>query len=453
MKPLKYFVSIALFATSVSLFAQKYGPDSAACIRNYSLFSEFAKLKNYEPAIKPWEDVLKNCPAAYSSTYSYGVSIVKYQIAKAEKAKDEAKKKELIEQLMKLYDMRAEYFGSVSRRYPAPYILGMKGLEMMSYYQGDIAKQKESKDLLKSTVRQLDGNTFDNYQGFITGFMLSSYNLYKANELPAEEFIENYELAQTIIAQKIKTELSDSAALKELSDNFSNVFANSGAADCTTLEKLFGQKVEALKTDKDGLDKVVNLFEKLNCTESPIYFKAAEYQYDIAPSSSSAFGLAKMYISQKNNDRAIEYLKQAIDLETVAEKRASYEFQLAVILYSDKKEYAQAREFALKAAKDKAGWGLPYIHIGIMYALSAQEQKLGAKDIENKAGYWAAVDKFQEAKRIDPSVASEADLKIKLYMNYFPLKENIFFEPDYQVGKSVLVGGWIQERTIVRSKD
>ena len=95
--------------------------------------------------------------------------------------------------------------------------------------------------------------------------MLSSYNLYKANELPAEEFIENYELAQTIIAQKIKTELSDSAALKELSDNFSNVFANSGAADCTTLEKLFGQKVEALKTDKDGLDKVVNLFEKLNC--------------------------------------------------------------------------------------------------------------------------------------------------------------------------------------------
>ena len=42
----------------------KYGQDSAQCVRNLSLYSEFYRQKNYADARKPWRATVEICPAS-----------------------------------------------------------------------------------------------------------------------------------------------------------------------------------------------------------------------------------------------------------------------------------------------------------------------------------------------------------------------------------------------------
>ena len=65
---------------------------------------------------------------------------------------------------------------------------------------------------------------------------------------------------------------------------------------------------------------------------------------------------------------------------------------------------------------------------------------------------WPAIDKWQYAKSIDPSVAEESDKLVRQYWQYMPKKEDIFFR-QIAAGSSVRVGCWIQENTTVRTAD
>ena len=80
--------------------------------------------------------------------------------------------------------------------------------------------------------------------------------------------------------------------------------------------------------------------------------------------------------------------------------------------------------------------------------MSASE--IGSGDFEGRVAYWAAVDKFERAKQIDPSVAGRANELIRTYTPHFPTRENIFFN-DYAEGQSYTVGGWINEVTTIRA--
>ena len=67
-----------------------------------------------------------------------------------------------------------------------------------------------------------------------------------------------------------------------------------------------------------------------------------------------------------------------------------------------------------------------------------------------RAVYYAAIDKFQKAKSVDPSIADEANTLIGSYSAHLPSTEEIFMHPDLEKGKSFSIGGWIGETTIVR---
>ena len=64
--------------------------------------------------------------------------------------------------------------------------------------------------------------------------------------------------------------------------------------------------------------------------------------------------------------------------------------------------------------------------------------------------YYAALDKFEKGKQVDPNVAEEANSLISSYRAHLPSTEEIFMHPDLEKGKPFSVGGWIGERTTVR---
>ena len=86
--------------------------------------------------------------------------------------------------------------------------------------------------------------------------------------------------------------------------------------------------------------------------------------------------------------------------------------------------------------------------IGDMYASSSNS--CGSNDLEKKAVYWVAVDKYYKAKQVDPENADVANDRIRSYSIYFPPKEDIFFH-NLNEGDEFVVECWINEKTKIRA--
>lgn len=454
MKALK-LIAVMIFALGMTAKAQTglesgtqygHGEDSAKCLTSYSLFSEYAKQKNYADAFDHWTYCFENCPAAGKGIYIHGVNIVKWEIKNAA-SKEE--KNEKIEKLMQVYDQRIKYFGN-DRKYPEAYILGKKAIDYKSLKRNDMVAQKNSYDWLKQSIDGLGPNV----TGLILNhYMALSFSFYSQDEISGERMISDYELVQEKLTDIEKRGGKKGEMASAMKASFEQSFANSGAADCNTLEQMYGPKLDADPENEELLAKLLDLFDKTECTDSELYYKASESMHKINPSAASASGLAKMYLAQDNASKAMDYYNEAVTLEIDDVKKAQYLYTIAYITFSKNNELVKARQFALQAVGANPQWGEPYILVGKMYAQSAQKQQLGKKDIENQAGYWAAVDLFNKAKQVDAECTTEANQLIKIYSNYFPTKEEIFFEPDYEAGKTVKVGGWIGKSTVVRSRD
>jgi tetratricopeptide (TPR) repeat protein len=145
---------------------------------------------------------------------------------------------------------------------------------------------------------------------------------------------------------------------------------------------------------------------------------------------------------------AIDFFKSFIDSTEDPELKAKYYLTISKIYYSGMHNYPESRKYALKAASFKENWGEPYMLIGKLYASSGPICGPG-RGWDSQIVTWAAVDKFIYAKKIDPSVADEANKWIREYSKYMPSKEDIF-QRTLREGDPFLVPCWIQERTTIR---
>lgn len=445
------FLIIGLWVISAGAFAQKgvedgskygHGEDSIRCTRNLALFPDASKHGRFEEAYTKWIVVFEECPLAHSSIYSEGARIVK---AMYSKEKDAVKKEEYYQLLMRVYDQRIKYFGTHSR-YPATYIKGIKAIDMLEAKRDDAEVVKEALALLDEAI----GGKLPTIQAaFPLTYMTTTMALYKTGILNAEQVVKNYLKANDITAKLVAaSDEKTKASFEQAKNGVEQIFAQSGAADCETIATIFGPKLEENKTNLEWLKLVNYLLAKGSCSESNLFYATSESLHRIEPSASTAYGLAKMYLKQNHIERTMGYYKEAVEMEQDPIQKGKYLLDMGIISMSHNR-YADARTYANRAAEVRANWGAPYLLIGKAYASSANS--IGTKEIEKKSAYWAAVDKFLKAKSVDVTIAAEANELIGLYSQYFPGSEELFFE-GIQDGSVYVVGGWINERTTVRSK-
>jgi len=448
----KIFITgmITLFAANT--FAQKgvedgsqygHGEDSVRCLRNLSLFSEYVKQKSYADAIPSWEIAFNECPSSHVKIYTDGIKIMEYRI---KKEKDEAKKEQLFQLLLKVYDQRIKYFGD-SKKYGEDYIMGAKALTLLKYKKTEPEAQKLAKEWLEKSIAGSKNTT----QGAIlAAYMTNTVALYRGSFVGAEDVVKSYITVSDITSAQITAskKAEDKAELTSLKEDLEKVFASSGAADCETIEKIFGPQLAENKANLDWLKLVNKLLARANCEDAQLLYDVSESLHVIEPSSSSAYGLARMYLKSQDLDKAVEYYNEAISLEEEADQKGTFYYQLGLIKFNQGK-LTESRTMAQKAIELKENWGDPYILIGNLYATSAKS--FGTKEFEHKTAYWAAVDQFIKAKSIDESVAAKANELIGIYSKYFPGTEEIFFEGKAE-GDSYSVGGWIGVTTKVRAK-
>ncbi len=126
--------------------------------------------------------------------------------------------------------------------------------------------------------------------------------------------------------------------------------------------------------------------------------------------------------------------------------RADWFYELAVVS-SANKDYCEAIAYAREAIAYRSNFGKAYLTLGD--AILASRDNLG-DDFEKRTAFWVAADKYAKAKSVDPSVAADANKKLKDYAGQYPNHEEVFFR-DLKDGDSYQVKGCINEYTTVRS--
>lgn len=409
---------------------------SEDCMVNISLFTEYAKVKDFAAALDPWEKVYAECPSASKNIYILGTNIVNWQISQTQ---DAAEREALVQKLMKLFDDRQKYYGKDAK------VLAQKAYYYSVYKPNDKATVY---NWLKEAITSLGTKTDPSY---LQQFIYTSNDLYKADNTLAEQFINDYTMTNEILTtNSTNTALRNVETYKTLKQNVDVLFAASGVADCDKMNEVFLPNIENNQTNQSYLEGTIRLFKSVKCTESEAYFKAAEYAHRISPSAESATALGKMSYAKENYNNAINYYEEAVKMCTEDVDIAENQFLIAMT-YFKMGQNEKVREYCKQSLAANASQGAPHILLGTIYASA----KVSDDPTLAKAAFWAAVDQFVKAKNAEPdnaAIVEQANKLIRTYSAYFPAKEEVFMHPEIEEGKSYYVGGLVRETTTVRSK-
>lgn len=414
----------------------RYGSDSITCIMNISLYREFFKqwkssgYKNetVKDAIAPWRWVFLNCPKGTQNTYIDGAKIMAYRI---EKAKDDNLRNKLIDTLMMVYDQRIQYFNKEG------YVLGRKGVDLATYRPDDY---EGIFNTLKRSVK-LQGN---NSAGpVLVYYMRAAIDMVKNGKADSTVIFDTYDVCSSITDYNLKKG-KDTKNWEIVQSNLE--IAIEPYANCPALISIWGKKFEQTPDDVELLKKIAESLDKKKCQDDPLYFDVIKKLYGLEPTPASAYLIGKMLLNKQKYAEAIDYLKQADQLEDTDAVSNSYKYIAEA--YRVLKNYSASRSYALKAASLSPNDGEPYMIIGNLYAESAKE--CGDNELTKRVAYWAAVDMFTKAKQVDGNLAEAADKQIAIYSQYFPSMETIFFY-NLKEGDTYRVDCWIDIDTRVRA--
>lgn len=416
-----------------------HGADSISCIKNFSLYRSNAKQKNFDEFTEnAWKIVYTECPKVSQYLYIDGVKMVEIAIKKEE---DATQKEILIDSMMRIYDKRIKYFNNKGS------VLGRKGVDFLRYSENSVENMQKGYEILKESI------TLEKYKSRapqLLTFFQASNSLFKEGAIEAGDVVADFgmviEITEYVIINGKKEKDKKNMTLAKSS--VEKIFEDGGAANCDDLVPYYAAKFEETPEDFEFLKKASGLLKSTKCTESDLYFNMSIKLNSLEPTADRAYALAKRVNIDDKLNEAVVYYEQAIELQEDDLQKAKYYLELGDVTRR-LGDYPKARTYALKSIELDAGSGYPYLLIGNIYAASSKS--CGEEEFEQKAVYWAAVDKFAKAKSVDPELTSDANKFIDAYKPHFPDNETIFFY-NLKQGDSYTVGCWINERTTVRAR-
>lgn len=412
----------------------KYGVDSAQTIMNASIYTEFVKQKNYKDALPAWRYVFLNAPKFQMTTYVRGEDIISNMI-------QQTKNPAYVDTLMMVYDQRIKYFGN-HPRYGEGYILGKKGFDLYRFGNKDDQTLKEAYGYLAKSF-ELEGAKTHPLTAQVMFFVAG--DLLKKGLVEKDEYINLYMKLSDYVdhGQKVA---KNPDSYKDVKAKVDAMFFDAGVADCETLNKLLGAKYEAAKDDIANLKEIASLLRRSECVDLPLFATVAEQLYQLDPTADAAYSLAIMFLRRQDFEKTETYLKEAIEKSDDNSAKAEYYMRMAQLKLS-KGQYSGAKSNAMESLKLNPNNGAALILIGKAYA--AYSKNYGEDDFDHASVFWAAVDKFQRAKQVDPAVTEEANKLIATYSPHFPNKDEAFFR-SVTDGSVVKIGDWINETTTAR---
>ena len=441
---MKKLILVFLLVSGIVLgdkaFAQgKYGsgPDSVKCVTNLSFYTEYFKAKQYDEALPSWRNAYKYCPPTASQKMLVdGTTLLRRLINK--NAGNAAYRAELVDSLMTLYDVRAEYYPK-----NAVTALNNKGTDLFNLVKNDPQKCYDA----------FEGIILKNQEQVKPSILLfdlqSAISLFQASKVDAETVINLYQRNSDLLEKIEPATDAEKEQKANVKTDMGSVFASSKVASCESLIELYTPRLAA---DPDNLQLAQSIVKTMsmteNCDNNDLFLAAVTTMNKMDPSANSSYYLYRLHGARGNIKEAISYMENALAFEDLdADRKSDWTYQLATFCFKNG-ENARAYEFATKAAEDEKQAGKAYFLLGNIWAAV----RCGSDEITRRAPYWVACDFMNKAKAADPSLTDEANRFISQYSVYFPEAADAFMYDIVKGQSYTVVCGSMRATTTVRTR-
>jgi hypothetical protein len=427
------------------------------CLEKLSIFTESAKIKNYDAAYEPWMFVRKTCPGLNNAIYVYGERILKHKIDKATTA----------EKTLYTNDLIALYKESITNM-PNKFPSGKTEAKIAQLMYGYKIGTTESQFNAFDNAFKKDAKTFTNPKSLLTYFKLM-VGLYDNKTKDFQELVDLY----TTVTDKVESEQKnysgkkDAILLKEENGSITskdksnlksyNSYLNNyviishgidkdlgDRANCDKLIPLFEKNFEANKDNVAWLKKAASRLAGKDCDDDPLFVKLVETFHKINPSANSAYYLGRLNEKKNATAEAEKYYNESANLHTEGFEKAKLYYRLAVM---SKKRGAKSKSYnyARKTLSAQPSFGKAYLLISSLYASSANS--CGTTQFNKRAVYWLAANIAEKAGKVNGSLKKSAAKTATSYKAKAPSKEMIFSEG--MAGKKIAIGCWINKSVTV----
>jgi len=415
----------------------------------YVLYKDLIKEQKYEDAFPLWEKAYYGAPASNGRVkyqFDDGVAIYsnRYRLAT-----DESLKKSYVDSVMSIYTKRMECFGEEA------YTKGRMAFDYYYTFPGTVSED----EIYKMFKMNFDVNGKNADYFVVNPFTKILADRVIAKTVSYEEGRKYAKMINKAVAhgqQNCKGRLCESwgiiadyapAKLESLEgiDDF---------YDCDYYADKYYSRYEAAPEDCDIISLVGRRLRRGGCQDSdPRMASVSDAYAKLCRVATKPGDLATAYelYNAGQYRESIPYFEKYIASTDKVDKKFKYTMVIGKIYYGDLKDFPKSRTYARKAAQLMPNSGEPYMLIGKLYASSGPLCGSG-RGWNSQVVTWPAIDKFEYAKKIDPSVAAEATKFIRQYRQYMPKKEDIF-QRRIKAGDSFKVPCWIQESTTVRTAD
>ena len=433
---MKFRLNLLLLTVLFSLFvnnatAQKKVIDE--CQRLMALYSGFYNIKYYNEAYSPWQIALDECPEATKNLYIHGEKILHYKIKNSED--NQVLKEKYIDSLLALYDKRIIFFGQES------FVSEKKGIALITYYP------ERTEDAYRCFLKSVNGEKENSDAAVIYNFVKLSLKMRKAEKINRTQLTSNYLLSRQLLQSKQDntTDKSNIKRIKKIELAIERIPDLKNEINKNEIELSLKNQIENAPENLSLLRVSIKLLSD-SYADSEVYSYSVEKLNSLFPSASTSRQVAKLAYIRKDYAKAEKYFEKAISLATNDLNKSLYYYEYGTLLYGQEK-YNAASTAAKKSLKYNPKFGKALLLIGNTYVASSKT--CGQDDFEQKAVYWAAIDKYENAIEIDSSVLFEAQKLITTYSAYFPDKDEAFFRNIIE-GTIYEVGCWINEKTEAR---
>jgi hypothetical protein len=323
--------------------------------------------QNWMEMYENWKWLISNAPIATVSIYARG-AVMLGELIKAET--DATKKKQYLDELMSLFDTRLKYLKYLNASIPE----GKRGrategdvlIAKANYYHiygygvdGNEYTYNKIYDMYAKGIKAINEEGGREVKGaYIQYFFSVSHELYKvSNDYYREQFLNDYletkEVCEKMLQlAKEETDPERAQAIVNEYDRplavIEQVFAESGAANREQLIAMFTPKVEANKDNLNYLRSAMTVLSANECDDTEVYYKAAEYAYQIEPTYESAIGMASWSKQQGKMQDMLKYYEKAIELCQTDATRGRISLVIASSLINSK-QYTGALVYLDKA--------------------------------------------------------------------------------------------------------
>jgi len=406
--------------------------------------------QEFDLAFKNWKTAYEIAPAADGnrpSHYTDGRDLLK---VKYNKATDEAKKKELAETIMRLFEEEIECYENEA------FLLGRKGFEM--FYMPEYGYRQETYETLKSALEK--GGNKTEYIVLEPLAQIMVY-LYKAKKIDQQTTQSLYEQMEKIAEHNIENNDTYGEYYKATKQRMDSHFKEieDEVFDCEYFKK---KLLPAYEENPEDLKVIQYTFVKLKnqgCDTTEAIMQELKGKYEvIAQAINDSLEIerrmknpgydATQLQKEGKYEEAVARYREAIEQAEDDQAKGQYYYSIAFIQVWQFGQYQSGVSNARQAASLKSGWGKPYILIGDAYAKSSRGC---GDDWGSRMAILAAIDKYSYAKSIDSDVAGDANKRISNYADAKPEKQEGFMR-GVKSGQSVKVPCWIGETVTVRFK-